>query len=92
MPQDEVKVYALTTCRWCKKTVRWFTEERDIPTEVVEVDTLKGDEADAAEEEVFKVSGGRRFPVTVINDQVVVGFKPEEFEQHLKGEYQTVGE
>ncbi len=34
-------------------------------------------------DEVDRVSGGRRFPVIVIDGDVIVGFKPEEFEQRM---------
>ena len=81
---DEVVVYALTTCPWCRKTKQWFTDSR-IAFESVDVDALPGDQQDEAAEKAYKLSGGRRFPVVVINGEVVVGHSPDKFLEHLKG-------
>ena len=86
MAEDQVKIYALSTCPWCKKTVRWFTTERNIPTEVIEVDTLTGTDADAVVDEVRRISNGQ-LPVTILNDEVIIGYSPEEFAKHLRGDY-----
>ncbi len=82
---DEVFVYALSTCPWCRKTKQWF-EDSKVPFESVDVDKLSGDEKDAAAEKAYELSGGRRFPVTVVNGEVIVGFSPDTFLEHLKGE------
>jgi glutaredoxin len=84
MPADQVFVYALSTCPWCRKTKQWFTDTQ-VPFEAVDVDQLKGDEQDEAAEKAFELSGGRRFPVTVINGEVVVGYNPDRFLELLKG-------
>ena len=81
---DEVFVYALTTCPWCRKTKQWFDDSK-IPYEWLDVDSLQGDEADDAAAKAHELSGGRRFPVTVINGEVVVGFNPNRFLELLHG-------
>jgi glutaredoxin-like protein NrdH len=88
MPKHEVMIYALKTCRWCSRTKLWF-EDAHVPFNHVDVDSLSGAEAEAMAEEVERVSGGRRFPVTVIDGEVIVGFKPEEFELRIKGREAT---
>ena len=80
-----VKVYSLSTCPWCKKVKR-LLDEKNVRYEVVDVDLAQGDEQKKALEEVEKLTGRRSFPVTVINDTVIQGFKEEEFEGALKGE------
>lgn len=80
-----IKVYSLSTCPWCKKVKR-LLDEKNIQYEVVDVDLAQGDEQKKALEEVEKLTGRRSFPVTVINDQVIQGFKEEEFEGALKSE------
>jgi glutaredoxin-like protein NrdH len=87
----EVMVYGLTTCRWCSRTKLWF-EDAHVPFRRVDVDSLTGAEVDAVIEEVERVSGGRRFPVTVIDGEVIVGFKPEEFESRINGPGAKSGE
>jgi glutaredoxin-like protein NrdH len=81
---DEVIVYALSTCPWCRKTKKWF-EDGKIPFECVEVDTLPDDLQDAVADKAYELSGGRRFPVVVINGEVIVGYSPDKFLEHLKG-------
>jgi glutaredoxin len=81
---DEVVVYALSTCPWCRKTKQWFSDSK-IAFESVDVDTLPGDQQDAAAEKAYGLSGGRRFPVVVINGEVIVGYSPDKFLEHLKG-------
>jgi glutaredoxin len=81
---DDVYVYALSTCPWCRKTRQWLDDSK-IPYEWVEVDTLAQDEQDRAAEKAYQLSGGRRYPVVVINGEVVVGYSPDKFLEHLKG-------
>lgn len=84
MARDEVLVYTLSTCPWCRKTKQWFADS-DVPFEYVDVDTLPEEEQDAAAETAYRLSGGRRFPVVVINGEVVVGHNPGKFLEHLHG-------
>ncbi len=81
---DDVYVYALSTCPWCRKTRQWL-EDSSIAYEWVEVDKLPQDEQDKAAEKAYQLSGGRRYPVVVINGEVVVGYSPDKFLEHLKG-------
>lgn len=80
-----VKVYSLSTCPWCKKVKR-FLDEKNVQYDVIDVDLAQGEEQKTALEEVEKLTGKRAFPVTVINDQVIQGFKEEEIEGALKSE------
>ena len=84
MMTDEVFVYALSTCPWCRKTKQWFDDSK-IPFESVDVDTLPEDEQDDVADKAYELSGGRRFPVVVINGEVIVGYSPDKFLEHLKG-------
>ena len=68
-----IKVYALSTCPYCRMTRRYL-DENDIEYEATEVDLLEGEEKDAAVAEVKRISGGASFPVVVIGDEVIVGF------------------
>lgn len=80
---DEVYVYALSTCPWCRKTRQWFMDNR-VDFDFVDVDTLPDDEQDAAADKAYELSGGRRFPVVVINGDVIVGYNPDKFLEHLR--------
>jgi len=50
----------------------------------VEVDALPQEEQQKVLAEVEKLAGRRAFPVTVIGDSVILGFKPDEFARALK--------
>lgn len=78
-----VKLYALSSCPWCKKAKVYFTEKQ-IPFEFIEVDLLKGKEQEKAVEEVKKLVGDAVFPVTVIGGKAILGYKPNEFAEALK--------
>ena len=77
-----IKVYALSTCPYCRMT-RAYLDENDVQYEVVEVDLLDGDEREAAIEEVRTLSGGASFPVVVIDDEVIVGFNKKGIKERL---------
>jgi len=84
MAKDEVFVYTLSTCPWCRKTKQWFADS-NVPFEYVDVDLLPEGEQDAAAAKAYELSGGRRYPVVVINGDVVVGHNPGKFLEHLRG-------
>lgn len=68
-----VKLYALSTCPYCRMTKRYL-DDHGTQYELVEVDKLDGDERQSAIDEVKRLSGGTSFPVMVADEQVVVGF------------------
>ncbi len=78
-----VKVYALSTCPWCKKA-KQLLEDQGVTYDSVDVDLLEGDEQKEVVKEVENLSGGRTFPVTVINEKVIVGYKEQEILEELK--------
>jgi len=80
-----VKVYSLSTCPWCKK-VKKYLDDNNVQYDVIEVDLTKGEEQKKALEEVEKLTGKRSFPVTVINEKAITGFKQEEIDGALKNE------
>jgi glutaredoxin-like protein NrdH len=80
-----VKVYALSTCPWCKKVKRYL-DEKQVQYDCVDVDLAQGHEQKEALEEVEKLTGRRSFPVTVIGETVIQGYKEDEIERALKSE------
>jgi glutaredoxin len=77
-----VKLFALSTCPYCRMTKRYL-EENDVEFDLVEVDLLHGDERDAAIAEVKEISGGTSFPVVIIGDEIVVGFNKKRIQELL---------
>ncbi len=79
----EVKVYALSTCPYCRMT-RKFLDETGIGYDVVEVDKLEDEERESVVAEVRRISGGASFPVVVVGDEVIVGFNKVRLKQLLE--------
>jgi glutaredoxin len=80
-----VKVYSLSTCPWCKKVKR-FLDEKGVQYNVIDVDLAEGQDQKQALEEVEKLTGSRSFPVTVVGETVIRGFKEDELIEALKNE------
>jgi len=78
-----VKLYALSTCPWCKKAKQYF-DQKQISYEFIEVDLLEGEEEDKALKEVRFLVGDAVFPVTVIGEEIILGYKPDDFEEALE--------
>jgi len=77
-----VKVYALSTCPYCRMTKKYL-DDNDVVYDVVDVDLLEGDEKTAVVAEVKEVSGGTSFPVVLIDDEVIVGFNKAAIKDRL---------
>jgi glutaredoxin-like protein NrdH len=69
----QVKVFALSTCPYCKMARQYLTDE-GVVFDVTEVDKLEGQARVDAVEEVKRLSGGTSFPVIVIGEEVIVGY------------------
>ena len=78
----QVKLYALSTCPYCRMTRRYL-DENDVDYDLTEVDLLEGQEKDDAVAEVRRISGGASFPVVVIGDEVIVGFNKARIKELL---------
>ena len=78
-----VKLYALSTCAWCKKTKK-FLDDNDVEYDVTYVDLLEGEEKEQAIQEVREWNPRRSFPTVVIDEaKSVAGFKPELLKEAL---------
>ena len=78
-----VVLYGLSTCVWCRK-MKEFLESERVVFDVVYVDTLEGEEQEAALEVVRKWNPATSFPVAVIDDAVSInGYKPDEAKEKL---------
>lgn len=70
----EIRLFALSTCGWCKKT-RELLEELGVAYDYIYVDLLHGDEREKALSELRKWNPSLSFPTLVIDDgDVIVGF------------------
>ena len=66
MPQ--VKIYTTPTCTWCATTKRYLQQKR-VPYQEIDVSTNQ-----EAAHEMVHMSGQMGVPVTVVDNEVIVGF------------------
>ena len=81
--KGKIKLYALSTCIWCKKTRELLTSQ-GVAFDYIYVDLLKGDERDEAVEEVKHYNPSCSFPTLVIGEKCIVGFREKEIMEALK--------
>ena len=83
-----VKLYALSTCAWCKKTKK-FLNEHEVDYDFEDVDLLDGEEKAAVRAEVAKHNPRVSYPTIVINggERVIIGYD----EEKLREEFGDVG-
>jgi glutaredoxin-like protein NrdH len=78
-----VKLYALSTCGWCKKT-KELLDTNGVEYDLVYVDLLEGDEKEAVLSEVRKYNPRTSFPTVVVDDsRSVTGFKEDQLRELL---------
>jgi glutaredoxin-like protein NrdH len=80
----DVRLYALSTCGWCKKT-RELLDSLGVAYDYVYVDLLEGPESDEVSGLLEKLNPSRSFPTICIDKKkVIVGYKEDEIRKALK--------
>lgn len=77
----KVTMYTLSTCPWCMKTKKYFTEHH-IPFEYTDYDLAD----EATQDQIMRqldADGVQGFPVVRIGDQVVEGYRPDMYAKLL---------
>jgi len=77
----KVSMYTLSTCPWCMKTKKWFTEHK-VPFDYVDYD-LADETTQGRIVREMDQAGASGFPFVKIGDQVVEGYQPKKFAQML---------
>ena len=81
--KGKVKLFALSTCVWCKKTKR-LLDELGVAYEYVFADKAQGQERDDIISAIEEWNPRRSFPTLVIGDEkCIIGFKEEEIRREL---------
>lgn len=60
--------------------------QKGLDYKCIEVDQLSREEQEKTVQEVERLTGKKSFPVFVIHDKVIVGYKAEEIEEALADE------
>jgi glutaredoxin len=77
----KVSMYTLSTCPWCRKTKKFFTDHR-IPFEFTDFDLAD----EATQDKIMRemdAEGANGFPFVRIGDQVVEGWQPVRYAELL---------
>ena len=77
-----VSMYTLSTCPWCRKAKKFFTE-RNIPFDFVDYDLAD----EATQKKILQeldAAGATGFPFVKIGDKVIAGYQPELYAKALK--------
>ena len=81
----DVKIYALSTCGWCKKA-KAYLKERGVKYAYVDVDLLEGEQRAQARKEQEHFNPNGSFPTIVIDDKdCIVGFDEERLNARFGG-------
>ncbi len=79
----DVKLYALSTCGWCRKA-RTLLDENNVAYDLVYVDLLDKEEKDQVLGEIRRWNPRCSFPTLVVNDsESVAGYKKERMRELL---------
>lgn len=78
----KVTLYALSTCTYCQ-AIRKMLDDLGVPHTYVEADKLEGSARSGAMQALTDVNSKCSFPTTVIDKEVVIGFKVQEIKEIL---------
>ncbi len=81
--EGKVMLYALSTCPWCRKT-KQLLNDMGAEYDYIDVDLAQGQEREQVINEVRKYNPALSFPVILINDKPIIGFKEQEIKDALK--------
>ena len=77
----KVSMYTLSTCPWCRKTKKYFSEH-NIPFEYTDYDLAD----EATQRKIMQeldAAGAGGFPFVRIGNQIVEGYRPDLFDSLL---------
>lgn len=81
----DVKIYALSTCGWCKRA-KTYLSSHGIKYEYVDVDLLSGAEREAVRKEQMRFNPTGSFPTIVIDSRdCIVGYDEEQLGNRFGG-------
>ncbi len=82
--QHKVKLYALSTCVWCKMT-KQYLKDSNVAFEYVDVDLCTEEDKQKIRDDIQKRGGPLSYPTTIIDDKVIVtGFRKDLLKKELE--------
>lgn len=82
--KGSVRLFALSTCVWCKKTKK-LLDSLNVAYDFVYTDLLDSDKRDEVINEIEKWNPRVSFPTIVINNEkAIIGFKEQKIREALE--------
>ena len=82
--KHKVRIYALSTCVWCKMT-KQFLNDNNVEYEFVDVDLADEDDKQKIHEIIQNKGGMLSYPTTIVDDKVVItGFRKDQLKEALE--------
>ena len=81
-----IKLFALSTCIWCRRT-KQLLDEIGVAYDFVDVDVVDEDIKDDVTNEQKKYNPECSFPTLVIDDDCIVGYDPDKIREKLDNGY-----
>lgn len=82
--KGDIRLFALSTCVWCKKTKR-LLNELGVEYHYIDVDLLEGEKREEVEKEIKRWNPACSFPTLVVDDRrCIVGYKDDEIREALE--------
>ncbi len=78
----KVFMYTLSTCPWCKKAKKFMADHK-VPFEFVDYDLQPPEKQKQIVKEMQEKGSSFSFPWVLIDDELVVGWNPERYEELL---------
>lgn len=82
MKNSDIMLYALSTCIHCRDA-KSFLDKCGIDYNCIDVDKLEGEQRREIIEEIKKSNPGCAFPMLIIGDRVIIGFRTDEIKEAL---------
>jgi len=80
--RDEIVLFGLSTCMWCKKTKKHL-DECKVAYSKIFVDLLDLDQKRQVRDEIKKYNERMSYPTVKIKDKVVVGYDTRKIDEAL---------
>lgn len=80
---QKIKLYALSTCIYCQRT-KELLNNHNIEYDFTDVDLLDEKERYAILRKIKQLAGGVSFPLLIIDDTIIKGYKHDKIKAVLK--------
>lgn len=82
--EHDVKLFAISTCGWCKK-VKELLKEEDIEFEYVNIDEVEGEESKEVRQDLKRFNSSLSCPTLVIDNgrEIIIGFQEDKIRREL---------